>query len=420
MLSHYVLAPPPRTLCALSETRSAVRIAHVSDFYLPRLGGIETHVAELAQLQRSLGHEVHVVTSTPGAVSRGVHRVTNTLPRPRALHPLAVREGLRTLRELDVDVVHAHLGVASPLAFFLARDSARRGSATTVTVHSMWAGVAPIMAAMDALGGWSSLPIVWSAVSRAAADTVRCHLPPDRPIRILSNGIDQDRWRSPAPAEPSGELVLASVMRLARRKRPLALLRIVDRAQQALDRLGDPTRLRLLVAGDGPRLTAMETHLQRAATATRTGTAPNVTLLGRLERDEVHRLLATAHVFLAPADLESFGIAALEARCAGVPVVAKSSGGVREFVRHEREGLLCGSDEEMVDAIVRLAREPGLRRRIAEHNRTSDCLVTWSRVLRATETAYKSAAALQQTAGAGAGRRALERPAAATSQGAGR
>lgn len=394
-----------------------MRIAHVSDFYLPRLGGIETHVAELAELQRSRGHEVHVVTSTPGRASAGnrrVHRVTDALPRPRALHPLAVREGLLTLRELDVDVVHAHLGVASPLAFFLARDAARRGTATTVTVHSMWAGVAPIMTAMDALGGWSSLPIVWSAVSGAAADTVRRHLPPDRPIRILSNGIDQDRWRSPAPPEPSGELVLASVMRLARRKRPLALLRIVHGAQQALDRLGDPTRLRLLVAGDGPRLTAMESHLRRTATT------DTVTLLGRLERDEVHRLLAKAHVFLAPADLESFGIAALEARCTGVPVVAKSSGGVREFVRHGQEGLLCGSDDEMVAAIVRLAREPGLRQRIAEHNRTSDCLVTWRRVLHATDTAYESAITLQQTAGAAPGRRALERPAAAASQGVGR
>lgn len=390
-----------------------MRIAHVTDFYLPRLGGIETHVAELAEQQRSLGHEVHIVTSTPGAVSGRVHRVTDTLPRPRALHPLAVREGVRTLRQLDVDVVHAHLGVASPLAFFLARDAARRRTATTVTVHSMWAGVAPIMAAMDAVGGWSSLPIVWSAVSGVAAETVRRHLPPDRPIRIVPNGIDQDRWRAPAPAEPSRELVLASVMRLARRKRPLALLRIVHRAQRTLDRLGDPTRLQLLVAGDGPRLTAMESYIRRTATA---GT---VTLLGRLERDEVHRLLATAHVFLAPADLESFGIAALEARCTGVPVVAKSSGGVGEFVRHEREGLLCGSDDEMVEAIVRLAREPGLRRRLAEHNRTSDCLVTWGRVLEATETAYESAVTLQRTAASGAGRRGLGRPALAAPEGTG-
>ncbi|HET7397019.1 MAG TPA: glycosyltransferase family 4 protein [Intrasporangium sp.] len=390
-----------------------MRIAHVTDFYLPRLGGIETHVAELADLQRSRGHEVHVVTSTPGAVERHVHRVTDTLPRPHALHPLAVREGIRTLRELDVDVVHAHLGVASPLAFFLARAAARGGTATTVTVHSMWAGVAPIMAAMDAAGGWSSLPILWSAVSGAAADTVRRHLPPGRPIRILSNGIDQERWRLPAPAEPSGELVLAAVMRLARRKRPLALLRIVHRAQQELDRLGDPTRLRLLIAGDGPRQQAMASHLRR------TRMTEAVSLLGRLDRDEVHRLLGRAQVFVAPADLESFGIAALEARCTGVPVVAKSSGGVREFVRHEREGLLCGSDDEMVAAIVRLAREPALRRRIAEHNRTSDCLVGWGSVLRATEAAYDSALGLQRAAAVRPDRRGPERPIEPVFEGAG-
>ena len=65
-------------------------------------------------------------------------------------------------------------------------------------------------------------------------------------------------------------------------------------------------------------------------------------------------------MFVAPADLESFGIAALEARCAGLPVVAKSSGGVREFVRDEVEGLLCDTDEDMVQALVRLAlrRDP--------------------------------------------------------------
>lgn len=366
-----------------------MRIAHVTDFYLPRLGGIETHVAELAELQRSQGHEVHVLTSTPGEAGPHVHRVTQSLARPHALHPLAVHQGLRVLRSLDVDVVHAHLGVASPLGFFLARSAARDGVATTVTVHSMWAGVAPIMAAMDAAGGWSSLPIVWSAVSAAAAEPVRRHLPPGRPIRILANGIDQDRWRLPAPADSPDELVLVAVMRLARRKRPLALLRIVDRAQRSLDAAGDPTVLRLLVAGEGPQQRAMQDRLARTRMGGRT------TLLGRLERDEVHRLLGRAHVFLAPADLESFGIAALEARCSGLPVVAKSSGGVREFVRHGREGLLCASDAEMSEAIVRLARDPALRRRIAEHNRSTDCPAAWGPVLQATQAAYDTAWALQ-------------------------
>lgn len=380
-----------------------MKIAHVSDFYLPRLGGIETHVSDLTELQRAQGHDVQVITSTPGPEGPHVRRVTQAFRRPHALHPLAVRAGIGTLHDLDVDVVHAHLGVGSPLAFFLARAAARGGIPTLVTVHSMWAGVGPIMSTMDALGGWSTLPITWSAVSEAAAAPVRRLLPPGTQIRVLANGIDQDRWRLPAAEVRPGELVLGAVMRLAWRKRPLALLKIVRRAQMTLEQLGDQTRLRLLVAGDGPRQEAMEAYLRRHSMTDR------VDLLGRLDRHEVRHLLGASHVFLAPADLESFGIAALEARCAGLPVVAKADSGVSEFIHHEREGLLCGSDDDMADAVVRLARDHELRLRIAAHNRTADSPVGWETLLQKTEAAYASACLAQEAGARTKSRRVRER-----------
>lgn len=380
-----------------------MKIAHVSDFYLPRLGGIETHVSDLTELQRAQGHDVQVITSTPGPEGPHVRRVTQAFRRPHALHPLAVRAGIGTLHDLDVDVVHAHLGVGSPLAFFLARAAARGGIPTLVTVHSMWAGVGPIMSTMDALGGWSTLPITWSAVSEAAAAPVRRLLPPGTQIRVLANGIDQDRWRLPAAEVRPGELVLGAVMRLAWRKRPLALLKIVRRAQMTLEQLGDQTRLRLLVAGDGPRQEAMEAYLRRHSMTDR------VDLLGRLDRHEVRHLLGASHVFLAPADLESFGIAALEARCAGLPVVAKADSGVSEFIHHEREGLLCGSDDDMADAVVRLARDHELRLRIAAHNRTADSPVGWETLLQKTEAAYASACLAQEAGAQTKSRRVRER-----------
>ena len=42
-----------------------MRIAHVSDFYLPRLGGIEIQVSDLAARQRLAGHTVDIITSSP-------------------------------------------------------------------------------------------------------------------------------------------------------------------------------------------------------------------------------------------------------------------------------------------------------------------------------------------------------------------
>jgi glycosyltransferase involved in cell wall biosynthesis len=377
---------------APSGVRIAVRIAHVSDFYLPRLGGIEMHVADLAERQRRQGHEVQVVTSTPGPAQPGVHRVTMGFRRPSALHPLAAVEGVRTLRAMDVDVVHAHLGVGSPLAFLLARSAARWGLPTVVTVHSMWAGVAPIVVLADALGGWSRLPIAWTAVSEAAAAPVRPHLGGGPPMAILPNGIEQGQWRMPPAPDRPDQLNLVAVMRLAARKRPLPLLRMVRHAQETLRRSGDPTRLRLSVAGEGPLRGAMERYLLRH------GMSDSVDLVGRLDHAGVRDLLSRGHVFLAPADLESFGIAALEARCAGLPVVARQRGGIGEFVAHEREGLLCGSDPEMEAAVVRLARDPQLRHRIAAHNRTTDAQVAWESVLAATDGVYEQARHLQRSA----------------------
>lgn len=136
----------------------------------------------------------------------------------------------------------------------------------------------------------------------------------------------------------------------------------------------------------------METYLRRHAMT------DSVTLLGRVDRQEVRRVLGASHVFLAPANLESFGIAALEARCAGLPIIAKAECGVSEFVRHEREGLLCGSDDDMADAVVRLVRDRELRRRIAAHNRTADCPFAWGTLLQKTDAAYASAR-LAQAAG---------------------
>ena len=55
--------PAPRA----DDRKQPVKIAHVTDFYLPRLGGIEMQVAELTGRERAAGHEVHVITSSPAA-----------------------------------------------------------------------------------------------------------------------------------------------------------------------------------------------------------------------------------------------------------------------------------------------------------------------------------------------------------------
>jgi glycosyltransferase involved in cell wall biosynthesis len=82
-----------------------------------------------------------------------------------------------------------------------------------------------------------------------------------------------------------------------------------------------------------------------------------VDLPGHLPRTEVKQAMARSDVFVAPAVLESFGIAALEAHAAGLPVVGRRGTGLSDFIRDGEGGVLVGSDREMVSVLARMATD---------------------------------------------------------------
>ena len=367
-----------------------MRIAHVTDFYLPRLGGIEMHVSDLAARQHAQGHDVVVITSSPSegrAESPGpaVVRVTEAFRNPRAIHPLALGAGTRAVLAYDPDVVHVHAGTATPLAFWVTLQCARRGIPVVITIHSLWAWAHPIFWLLDRVARFSWRPIRWTAVSAVAASQVQRVVGARGTVTVLPNGIDPERWDvEPADREPD-EVVLVGVMRLAVRKRPKHLLAMLRATRAAVPA---HIRLRAVIVGEGPARPALERYLDRH------GMADWVSLPGRQSRHEIRELYRRADVFVAPADLESFGIAALEARCAGVPVVAKSGNGIAEFVRDGKDGLLVADDTAMTAALVRLCTQPLLRRALAGHAEARTSPVSWSSTLGRTTDAYVEAAQL--------------------------
>jgi glycosyltransferase involved in cell wall biosynthesis len=368
-----------------------MRIAHVTDFYLPRLGGIEMHVSDLAARQQTAGHDVTIVTSSPAAGhvdpvdAPRVVRVTEAFRRPRAIHPGAPFAGAKALLEGDFDVVHVHAGVGSPLAFWAALRCARAGIPTVVTVHSLWAWAQPIFRTLNAIAGFSRQPIRWTGVSEAAAQEVRRVVRSGGVVTVLPNGIDPERWDVEPEPRDAADVVLVGVMRLAVRKRPKQLLKMLRVARLAVPA---DVRMRAIIVGDGPTRPALERYLARH------GMTGWVSLPGRQPRERIRDLYRRADVFVAPADLESFGIAALEARCAGVPVIAKAGNGIAEFVRDGRDGLLVADDAAMTDAIVRLCTQPLLRRALAGHAGARTSPVSWTTTLALTEAAYEEAAVL--------------------------
>jgi glycosyltransferase involved in cell wall biosynthesis len=107
-----------------------------------------------------------------------------------------------------------------------------------------------------------------------------------------------------------------------------------------------------------------------------------------VRRTSVRDRYATADVYISPARLESFGIAALEARTSGLPVVARSGSGVGEFVIDGVNGFLAEDDESMAAALARLASDDGLRDRMRAHNLDQAPAQDWPRVAELAEAEY--------------------------------
>ena len=372
-----------------------MKIVHLSDCYLPRLGGIEMQVRDLARRQLAAGHEVHVVTTTPsaprsrkpadddGADGIVVHRLALGLPYELPVN-LRATAGVRAiLADHHFDVAHVHAGVVSPFAFSAAPVAARAGVPTVVTLHCLWGYLTPAFRLLDGRTHWTKWPIVFSAVSDVAAVPLRRIAGQDIEIDVLPNGIAPEEWQVDPLPRDTDDVLVVSVMRLAPRKRPMQLLRTLREARELIP---SGVRIRAQLIGEGPDRRSLERYLHR------TGLSDWVELTGRLTREQIKTVYRRADIFVAPANLESFGIAALEARCAGLPVLAKANSGIREFVADEREGLLAATDGELVSGLVRLCRTPVLREQIAEHNRSVGPTVTWDDVLVRTEEIYARAA----------------------------
>jgi glycosyltransferase involved in cell wall biosynthesis len=172
---------------------------------------------------------------------------------------------------------------------------------------------------------------------------------------------------------------IISVMRMTRTKRTLPLARILRDVRR---RVPADQPLRAVVIGDGPQRPALERYLRRHRMA------DWVELPGRLDRDDIRCALARSTVYLAPAELESFGIAALEARAVGLPVVASSRSGVGEFVRHGTNGLLGPTDSALAAHVTRLVTDDALRSMITRHNVSVPPRHDWTAACHDTDALY--------------------------------
>jgi glycosyltransferase involved in cell wall biosynthesis len=194
---------------------------------------------------------------------------------------------------------------------------------------------------------------------------------PDRPIRVIPNGVDLDEFAPAAGAREPGPLRLLAVGRLVRQK---GLGHVIAALAAA------PADRFLTIVGDGPDRPELE------AEARRLGVADRVRFTGWAARAALPDHYRQADVFVLPSFEEGMANAVLEALAAGLPIVASAVYGNRDLVGADNGILVAPADASAIAAaIAALAADPTARARMAEASRARALALGWEPVA----TAYR-------------------------------
>lgn len=345
-----------------------MRIVQLANFYGPRSGGLRTALHHLGAGYAGRGHEVALVVPGPRAadelLASGIRRITVAAPRLpgtggyRAVDPWRIQRLLDRLRP-DAIEVSDRLTLRG-----LGTWASRRGVASVVVSHER----------LDRLLTQFLLPaplarrVADGANARMAADydTVVCTTAFARAefdrigalnVAQVPLGVDLATF-SPAHRDVGlrtslvgpADTLLVHCGRLSPEKHP-------ERSVDTVAALRDAGhRVRLVVAGDGPR---------RAALERRSAGLP-VTFLGFVrDRSRLARLLASADVALAPGPHETFGLSALESLASGTPAVVSASSALPEIVGRSGAAALDSPGAFAVGVTTLLAADEGARRAAA-------------------------------------------------------
>jgi N-acetyl-alpha-D-glucosaminyl L-malate synthase BshA len=165
-------------------------------------------------------------------------------------------------------------------------------------------------------------------------------------IEVIYNSVNCDVYRRDpatfakvrAEYAPNGERVLVHLSNFRPVKRLTDVIEIFDRVHKKI-----PSKL--LLIGDGPDRSVAEWL------AVQKGIHGDVLFLGK--QDQIEEKLSIADVMLIPSELESFGLAALEAMACEVVPISTRAGGVPEVIEHGKSGYLA--DVGDVDTMARYA-----------------------------------------------------------------
>jgi N-acetyl-alpha-D-glucosaminyl L-malate synthase BshA len=329
----------------------------------PTYGGSGVVATELGLELAQRGHEIHFISYAQPIRLRGaepnIHYHEVEVSRyPLFDYPpydLALATRMAEVAQLyDLDLLHVHYAIPHSVSAMLARQMLAAGPRAqrlpfVTTLH----GTDITLVGLDR----SYLPITRYSIEQSDGVTAISNYLRERtqrifdvkkPIEVIYNSVNCDIYmRNTKIAEemrreyaPDNQRVLVHLSNFRPVKRITDVIEIFDRVHKQM-----PSRL--LLIGDGPDRSVAEWL------AVQKGIHDDVLFLGK--QDQIYEKLSIADIMLLPSELESFGLAALEAMACEVVPISTKAGGVPEVIDHGQTGYLA--DVGDVETMARYAIE---------------------------------------------------------------
>lgn len=391
-----------------------MRIVMLSWEYPPKIvGGIARHVEEISWALAKSGVEVHVVTCEfPGAPDEEVfndvfiHRVTPYQPTDNFVHwvhqlnaamrdraEALLREWSAGYKKRELILLHAH----DWLAYFAGRELKHQFKLPLVaTIHATEFGRnhgihddgQRYIHSIE----WQLVYEAWRVIvcsSFMKGEVGYALSAPDDKVDIIPNGVHSEKFQFEFPADETAafraqfaapeEKLILFVGRLVREKGVEVLIEALPKVRAGYH------DAKLVIVGGGYR-----DHLVQLAEAC--GVARHIYFTGFLADESLLKLYKVIDVACFPSLYEPFGIVALEAMAAGVPVVVSDAGGFYEMVEPDRTGTVtwAGNRESLAWGLLRVLHDPDHARWMAEQAAKRVAAdFNWKRIAAMTRSVYE-------------------------------
>jgi L-malate glycosyltransferase len=365
----------------------------------PTYGGSGVVATELGIELAAAGHQVHFIAYSQPFRLRGREQDIQFHEVPVSSYPLfeyppydlalATRMA-EVAAYYELDLLHVHYAIPHSISAYLAREMLARQQRRLPFITTLH-GTDITLVGLD----HAYLPITRfgidesdgvTAISQYLRDKTIQEFHPGRPIEVIPNFVNCDVYM-PLSAEnreagraryaAPGEKILVHLSNFRPVKRTADVVRIFSRVARDIP-------ARLLMIGDGPDRSAAEWLAHRK------GIHDRVHFLGK--QSSVSEILPLADLLLMPSELESFGLAALEAMACRIPSIATRVGGVPELIDDGVNGRLfpVGDVDGMATAAVELLRDPARLDAMAEAaRRTAQSRFCASKILPLYERFYE-------------------------------